>query len=499
MCILGLDIGSSGCKATIVDSDGEVVAQAGRLYATCSPQPGYYEMDPNEVWQSVQRVIVDVLAQHHKSPITAIGISSFGEAVVPLDCNGEVLANSLTYMDARGGQEANKLADLLGAERIYHLTGCSVHPMHSICKIMWMKEHDPAMFSRVWKFLSFSDYILFKLGAEACTDYSLAARTMAFDITNKCWSEEILEAAGLNAGLFGQPVQSGTLVGTIEAGIAAQLGLPSQVLLVAGGHDQTCAALGAGVIGSGIAVDGLGTTECITPVFDHPILTKEMAESSYACVPHVLPNKYVTYGFTFSSGSLLTWYLDHWGQSITEEAARTSSNRYERFIQLASADPSPLFVLPHWAGAATPYMDVEATGAIIGLNLASTAADIMKAILEGITFEMMVNVERMEHLGIAIHELRAVGGLANSDAYLQLKADMMGKVVSSLHIGEAGTLGVAILAGKAAGLFHTHEEAVNRLVKVKQAFYPDAARRQFYLERFNQYKKLYPALKGLRG
>ena len=177
--------------------------------------------------------------------------------------------------------------------------------MYSICKILWLKNNRPDIYHRTWKFLLFADFILFKLGARPHTDYSLAARTMAFDIVNKQWSVEILACAGIDIDKFGEPVQSGTAVGIINTWQAADLNLPADVMLVAGGHDQPCAALGAGVIRSGLAVDGLGTTECITPAFDRPILSGAMAENYFACVPHVIPEMYVTYAFTFTSGSVL--------------------------------------------------------------------------------------------------------------------------------------------------------------------------------------------------
>jgi xylulokinase len=497
MCLLGLDIGSSGCKATIIDYEGIVLQQSYKEYLLISPRPGFQEMNPNEVWESVKEVIAGVLADYHGEPVVAIGISSFGEAFVALDQEGNVLTNSMIYTDIRGIEEAKLLEQMLGSDRVHQITGTSIHAMYSICKMMWIKRNMPETFAKVWKFLLFADFILFKLGADPYTDYSLAARTMAFDVTRKVWSEEILHYAGIRQDQLGQPVQAGTAIGTIQSKVAAELGLPGNVLLVVGGHDQTCAALGAGVIGPGSAVDGMGTTECITPVFERPIISSIMAQSSFACVPHVIQDMYVTYGFIFTSGSMLKWYRDNFGYEFVQEAARKNQNVFELMISQAADEPSDLYVLPHFAGAATPYMDLNAKGAIVGLSVYSTPRDIIKAILEGITFEMMVNVERMEQAGIFINDLRAVGGLANSESYLQLKADMMGKRVSSLYVAEAGTLGVTILAGKAAGIFNSYEAAVKQLVKVKREYYPDHKRREIYLERFERYKRMYSAVKGI--
>ncbi|MGI6705965.1 MAG: FGGY-family carbohydrate kinase [Clostridia bacterium] len=498
MSLLGIDIGTSGCKATIVDKEGNVKGQAYREYSLLSPQAGWQELDPRLVWNSVKEVIRHSLAEYHGDGIKAISVSSFGEAVIPIDCQGNVLGNSIIYIDPRGQEEARALEEGLGWEKILGITGVLVHPMYSIGKIMWLKAHRPDVYNHTWKFLLYADFILFKLGAKPHTDYSLAARTMAFDIIQKNWSWEILEWAGIEADKFGEPVQAGTVVGEIAKDIGEELGLPKGVLLVAGGHDQPCAALGAGAIQKGLAVDGLGTTECITPAFDQPILSDSMARNSFACVPHVIRDTYVTYAFTFTAGSMLKWFRDHFGTPYREEARKSNTNVYDLMIQKAAQRPTDIFVLPHFAGAATPYMDTEARGAIVGLHIDTTAEDIIMAILEGITFEIMVNVEKLEEAGIRIGELRAVGGLARSATFLQLKADMMGRKITTLHISEAGTLGVAILAGTAAGVYRSIEDAVDKLVRVKKTFYPDEKLHRIYMEKFQTYKRIYPAVKDIQ-
>ena len=307
----------------------------------------------------------------------------------------------------------------------------------------------------------------------------------------------ILECAEIDKEKFGEPVQAGEAVGQIRSEISMELGLPRGVILVAGGHDQPCAALGAGVIKSNIAVDGLGTTECITPAFDRPMICEAMAKNSFACVPHVIKDMYVTYAFTFTSGSLLKWYRDNFGIEFEEEANKAGIDIYQFLIEKAAKDPSPVFVLPHFAGAATPYMDINAKGAIIGLNINTKPQDIIKAILEGITFEMMVNVERLGEAGVMVDEIRAVGGLAKSELFLQLKADIMGRKVVSLKVSEAGTLGVAILAGTACGIYKSIEDGVERLVKKKKEFYPNDRLHEIYKEKFETYKRIYPAMKSI--
>jgi len=494
---MGLDIGTTGCKATIINAEGKILGTAYREYSLSSPQAGWQEMDSLNVWSSVKGIIKECLQGYKGDKIAALSVSSFGEAATPIDKNGNVLYNSIIYIDKRGQEEAEYLREKLGFDRILNITGASVHPMYSISKIMWLKKHMPEVYENTWKFLLFADFILYKLGAKPHTDYSLAARTMAFDVVNKKWSTEILECAGVGEDKFGEPVQAGTVVGEVSSAVADELGLPRSVLLVAGGHDQPCAALGAGVIRGSIAVDGMGTVECITPAFDRPVISGSMAECSLVCVPHVIKDMYVTYAFNFTSGSMLKWFRNNFAFEEKLESDKTGINVYDVLINRASKVNTDVFVLPHFAGAATPYMDPQAKGVVVGLNINTSREELVKAILEGITFEMMVNLECLDNAGIKVNELRAVGGLAKSDYMLQLKADMMGKKIVSLNISEAGTLGVAILAGAASGVFKSVEDAVEKLIKVKKEYFPDEKAHQAYREKFRTYKKIYPAFKSV--
>jgi Sugar (pentulose and hexulose) kinases len=498
MSVLGLDIGTSGCKASVIDAEGHVAAQAYREYALSSPGPGMEEIDPELVWQSSKEVISRAAAAARAAgPVEAISVSSFGEAIVPVDSSARPLRNAILYIDRRGAEEASALGEALGEEHVQSITGARVHSMYSIAKLLWMKGHEAGTFSAADKFLLLADYALARLGARPHTDYSLAARTQAFDVSRKAWSPEILGYAGLDPEKLGEPVQAGAVVGELGRGLASELGLKTGALLVAGGHDQCCAALGAGVVGPGAAVDGLGSTECVTPAFDRPIIDDRMGSAGFACVPHVMAGLYVTYAFTFTCGSLLKWFRDEIAPDLKALAEREGRDAFELLVAEASEREAPLLLLPHFAGAATPYMDALARGALVGLSLDTTRGDILRAILEGVTYEMMVNVERLEEAGIAVSELRAVGGLAKSDRFLQLKADMMGRPLAALDGAEAGTLGVAMLAGVAAGLYPDLATAARSLPRTRRVFEPDMAAHGRYAERFEAYKRLYPAMREI--
>lgn len=497
MGLMGLDIGTTGCKATIFDFEGSIKASAYREYGIQSPAPELRELNPDMVWESVKHVIKSSVSDYNGEKLKAISISSIGEASIPIDIKGNVLYNSILFFDSRGEKEISVLREKLGEEKVQQITGTFIHPMFSVGKIMWLKNHKRDVYDSTWKFLPFEGFILHKLGAGPYTDFSLAARTMAFDVVNKQWSEIITGCAEIDVAKLPEPVQSGTVLSEISSAAAEELGLPKGILLVSGGHDQTCAALGAGVLKSNIAVDGMGTVECITPAFDKPVISKKMAQNYFACIPHVKKDMYVTYAFNFTGGGLLKWYRNNFANREMSLAEKQGLDAYSLMIEGATRFPTNIYILPHFSGTGTPYMDISSKGAILGLTMETTKSDIIKAILEGTTYEMMVNLERLHDSGIHIDELRTVGGGSRSEYWLQLKADMMGKKITTLNVSEAGTLGTAILAGTAAGIYSSLEDAASKLIKVKKEFYPDDRMHSIYKEKFNTYKRIYPAVKSV--
>ncbi|QGQ98752.1 hypothetical protein EHS13_29675 [Paenibacillus psychroresistens] len=490
MSLMGLDIGTSGSKCTLFNEAGNAIAFAYQDYPIIHSHSGYAELNPNEVWQAVQKVIYQVTRDYQGAPIQALSISSFGESAVPVGVNGEVLGNSILYTDSRGQLEAKRLQVNLGGEQIMALTGIPVHPMYTINKIMWIKEHQPEIYLKTWKFMLFGDFIAYQLTGIAMIDYSLASRTMAMNITQKAWEPAIMEAAGIDSHLFSELVPSGHIIGTVSKKIAATIGLSPKTLVVAGGHDQACAALGAGVLQAGQAIDGIGTVECIVPTFKQPVLNKSMLQHNFNCAPHTLPNHYLTYAFNFTGGSLLKWYVECYGQIEAAEARRRGISVYDIFNELAGTDPTELLVIPHFAGSGTPFMNPAAKGMIYGLSFETTPAHIYRGLLEGITYEMLYNLECLELAGIKVDTLKAVGGGAKSELWMQMKADIMGRKVETLAISEAGTMGTAILAGIASGVYPSYETAVEQLVKVKRTYYPNPKITEIYQANYARYKKL---------
>ncbi len=491
--IAGIDVGTTGCKCTVCDVDGTILAECYDEYFT-DVQGSYGSLQPEVVWHSVKKV----LASAAKGlPLQAIGITSFGEAPVLLDENDRPVMPSILYTDTRGQAECEELVEKIGANRIAQLTGTAPHSMYSICKLMWVFRNQPELSKKVSKIFLFADYIVYMLSGVAQMDYSLAARTMAFDVYKRDWCDEILEQAGIEKSKFPPTVPSGTKAGVIRQSVAEELGLSPEVMVVTGCHDQVAASLGTGIMKDGMAVDGTGTVECITSMFSRKPDTAKLQKSNYAVVPYVLPDSYVCYAFSFTGGALLKWYRDQFGLLETIVAKQCGMNFYEHMNQKLGDVPSGLLVLPYFAGAATPYMDIDAKGAILGLSLDTTAEEIYRALMEGVTYEMLLNLERLQEAGVYINELRATGGGATSEVWLQMKADILNCKIITLGNAQSGTLGCIMLAGVACGLYENIQQAQKKLVKLGKEYYPRSEQHEIYMHYYNVYKKIYAATKSI--
>jgi len=493
MYLLGLDIGTSGCKAAVFDTNGSLVANAYKEYSLIYPKRGWMELDPNIVAESVFWCIRQCTSVCNGLNISAVAVSSQGEAVIPVGFDGKPLANSIVTFDNRNVKEYEWFKSRFDKFRIMKITGAPQHTMFTITKILWIKNNLPEIFDNTWKFMCFGDYISYKLGAEPCIDYSMASRTMAFDIAKKEWSYEILKGCGISENSLPNPVPSGETIGSVHKAVAEDLKLSPDAIIVSGGHDQVCCSLGAGVLESGIAMDSLGTTESILCVNKDAVITPEMVDMNLPCYIYAVNNLYAYLTFLSSSGSILRWLRDNFMDSEEKDFYRAM----DKTIEEKYKKPSGLFVLPHFSGSGTPYLDFNSRGVIAGLTLDTDKYQVYKAILEGTSYESRLNIECMEKCGIEVNELRCIGGGAKSRLWLQMKADITGKRVAELEVSEAGCLGAAILAGIGCGAFKTAEEAVDRYIRVKNEYLPDGDMHEIYSEAYSKYVNMYQLSKVL--
>lgn len=485
MKIGGLDIGTTGCKLTVFDESGRQLDRAYRDYPS-RRQVGCHEIDLSVIMDSVYEVIAEL---SEKNPdIAGIGVTSFGETCVLTDKKGNCLHTAMLYTDPRGAEECAQLREKLGRENIIRISGLNPHEMYSISKMMWLKNHRPEIYAQASHAFLVEDFVVFHLTGKARIDYSLATRTMAFDIEKLSWSKEIFDAAGIDIGLMSSPVPTGTPAGTITETVAARTGLNKHCVIVSVSHDQVSAAVGAGAFDSSVAVDGAGTVECLTPIFDSLPDAQTMADGNFSIVPYIIPGKYVAYAFSYTGGALLQWCL---------ETACKGENHASIEPKLNPNEPSGLLVLPHFAGAATPYMDTGSKGAIIGLTTATSAEDIYRGCMEGVVYEMRLNFEELLKSGVSFRRLNATGGGAKSKLWMQMKADVLNMPITALETVDAGTIGSAMLTGIAIGVFKSVEDAAAKMVIEQETYFPRVDMHEKYMKIYERYKGVYNAVRPL--
>ena len=488
MSLLGIDVGTTGCKAAAFSEEGALLASAYEEYDLYRPQPGWAELDPEHVWDKIQATVRRVSGATSSDPIQALAVSSLGEAMVPVTANRRIVGPSIiANFDLRGEEVLEPLRVHLDEERLYGITGNRLGSNYSLPKLGWILQHQPDLYRQADKFLLWGSFVSYMLGARPAVDYSLANRTLLFDLEHETWSPEILDLTGLDDGKLADTVPAGTAIGTVGAQMASNLGLPPGVTIVAGAHDQCATAVGCGVVREGRAVYGMGTFTCITPVFSHCRAPRLMLDRGLNTEHHAVPGKYVCFIY-IPGGSLVKWFRDTFAA-----AGEIGSELYDSLFAEMPQGPSGLVVLPHFAPTGPPGFVSDSTGLIAGVRLETSRGEILKGILEAITFYLKECVDTLPPTGIEIADYRVAGGGSKSDLWVQLCADILGRPFVRPAVGEAGALGVAIIAGVGGGLYSSFENGVEAMVRLEREFEPDPRRHERYAQWYELYKQLWPA------
>jgi len=494
MSHLGLDIGTTGCKAVAFDAAGRMLAVAYREYPLLSPRPGWAELDSARVCDDCFAVIREAAAATAGDPIRSLGISSQGEAFTPVAAGGELLGNAMVSSDARAAALVTLPVGDLSPRQLYELTGHTPHPMFTLYKLLWLRQEQPERWRQAAKFLCFEDLLHHRLGLEPAMSWPLAGRTMLFNVTSHRWEPQILDVLDLDPQRLARPVAAGSVVGTIPPSVARSLGLRSDVLVVAGGHDQPCGALGAGVTQPGVAMYASGTVECICPAFAEPVFDQRLFGGNLCTYDFTLPGMSTTVLFSLTGGNLLRWARDQWGAAEVAQAAQSGRDPYELLVAQMPDEPTDLWVLPYFTPSGTPYFDAALPGAILGLRLSHTRGQVLRALVEGVALEMRLNLELLDAAGQGVGELRAIGGGAKNPRLVQIKADMLSRPITTLAVTEAAALGAAIL-GAAAVERADARDVARSWVQTVSSVEPNARHAAVCAERFAHYRELYPALR----
>lgn len=486
--VMVIDVGTTGCKATVFDRSGAVCAQTYEEY----PVEGYTGMiSPNLVWDSVCRVIRGCTTVHPS--IAAICVTSFGESVVGVNHKGQVLMDSFLYTNDSAANQWQILDSRLGSDRIYALTGYISHSMYTASRLMWIRANEPEQYHAARYFLFFSSFIAWRLCGTAVAEDTQAARSMLYDLYTGDWSEEILSAAELDREKLPPVVQAGDILGTTTPEVNRMLGLAGPAQVVAGGQDQPCVALGLGAVRGGSAALGLGTVECLNLVLDRPVQNPGLRSHNFVCSPHVVPGKFVTFAVLYSGGVTLRDLRSRFYSSEHRQAMEVGGDVYVQMMDEAAAQETSVLMVPHFVGSGTPELCTADGGVLHGLRLETTLGQLVRSDLEGLAFDLRRNLDALEACGLTVGQIVAAGGGAKSRKGLEIRSSALGRPLELPRDIQAGTRGVYLIAAKALGWI-TDPEAAARFPTETVTSSADLAA---MAEKYHRFCRLYTLVHSL--
>ncbi|MBN2152209.1 MAG: xylulokinase [Candidatus Lokiarchaeota archaeon] len=494
--VMALDLGTTGTRAVLFDDKGEMKGSAYKEWASFYPSPVEVEQDATSWWSATREMIAEVLRRTRVDPrdIKAVAVTNQRETIVPVDEDGEPLANAIVWQDRRTTRECDFIRDKIGKDAVYQIAGLTVDPYFSASKILWFKNNRPGVYDRAAKFLLVHDFIVKKLTGEFVTDHSNASRTMLFDINRRAWSDELLAGTGIDGSKLPAALPPGKVVGNVLA--SAGTGLDPGTIVVAGAGDQQCAALGVGVTEQGRVKCTMGTG---TFLISYAASVKLDPKARVLCSCAAIEDSYVVEASMFSTGSLLRWARDTLGHAECDEAAASNQSPYQ--VIDAKAETSPqgakgLLFLPFIVGAGAPYWNPDARGTLFGLAAGHQRGDIYRSIMEGTSFDVKKNLDVFGEMGLDTSELRLTGGGSRSQIWSKILADACGVPCARPQYEESTAVGAALLASVGAGLFKDVSRAANEFIVIKDRIRPDGAAHEKYRQVMGVYTKLYETLRG---
>ena len=491
--ILGIDLGTTSTKAVAYDVRGRMVATASMPTITHYPRPLWAYFEPEELWEAAASTVRSVVEQiGDAARIESVAVASFAEAGVPIDANGQPTYYTIAWFDRRTIPQADWLLEHIGEQRLFERSGLALQPIFTLCKLLWMKENEPEAWARTRGWLMADNYIAWRLGGAPASDYSQAARTLAFDLRNLSWDTDLVERAGLDPAILPPVMPAGAAIGTVSAEGAAATGLRPGTVVGLGGHDHVCGAFAAGVTEHGTVLDSMGTAEALFVALDAPIWEPDFGATGYTQGAHVAAGKYYEFGGLYTSGASVDWIRSITGREDRRALAGTAA-------AIPPGSNGATF-MPHLRLSSPPNIDSKSRGAFLGLTTDIDQATLVRAVFEGIAYEARLSLEPLIGFAgdTALPEITVIGGGSRNELLLEIKASVIDRPHHVLRIHEATALGAALLGGQAAGIYRDADD-VHATVEIDRfTVEPNPEATTFY-EAFYQsvYKHLYPTLKSL--
>lgn len=493
MKLVGIDVGTSGTRVLLIDRSGRVCGSIVSDHAQFrSPQPGWAEQDPEDWWQATMSAIPALLQATSTAPeeIMAVGLSGQMHGAVLLDARDRVLRPAIIWCDQRSAAEAAWLTRKVGTDRIIALTSNPALTNFTLTKLLWVREHEPEVWSNFCSLLLPKDYVRMRLTGNKAMDVADASGTLLLDVAHRQWSSEMLAAADLLEHILPPLYECHQVAGTITAEAASLTGLREGTPVVAGAGDQAAGALGMGIVRPGDVSATIGTSGVVFAATDQPVLDPRGRLHTFC---HAVPDRWHVMGVTQAAGLSLRWFRD-------VLSGANEAKDYSSLGELAAAVPAGsdgLLWAPYLMGERTPHLDPEARGALIGLTPSHRAGHIIRAIMEGVAFSLKDSLTIFADIGVPARAIRLGGGGARSPLWRQIQADAYGHSVEIVFAEEGAAYGAALLAGVGIGVWPSADIACDSVVKVAQRIAPQADDSAKLQQLYGVFRALYPALRPI--
>jgi xylulokinase len=500
MALLGIDVGTGGTRALIIDEQGRLLGAATAEHvAFASPQPGWSEQDPRDWWQAARQAIAGALVRAGLAAdaIAGIGFSGQMHGAVLLDAQDEVVRPALLWNDQRTAPQCAAITKRVGRDRLIEWVSNPALTGFTAPKLLWVRDQEPEHWARVRKLLLPKDYVRFRLTGDRATDVADASGTLLFDVTHRRWSDEMLHALELDSRLLPAAFESPQVTGTVCAAGAQITGLRAGTPVVAGGGDQAAGAVGMGVVLPGVVSATIGTSGVVFAATDRPARDPHGRVHTFC---HAVPDRWHVMGVTLAAGYSLRWFRDQLC-AIARESLHEGRDPYDVLTDEASRVPpgsDDLLWTPYLMGERTPHLDPHARAALIGLSATHTRGHIVRAILEGVAFSLQDTFGIFAEMGVPVTQVRLGGGGARSPLWRQIQADVYGHDVEIVEAEEGAAYGAALLAGVGTGVWPSVDAACAAVVRVKQRVAIDPHASRVLRDRYAAFRQLYPALRALQ-
>lgn len=496
--VIGVDCGTSGTKTVLFDESGKVIASKTIEYPMYQPKNGYAEQDPADWSNAMVNTIKAVMTQSgvSKDDVKGVGISGQMHGLVMLDKDGNVLRKSIIWCDQRTANEVEEMNQKLGEKKLIEITANPALTGWTAAKILWVKNNEPEIYEKCAHILLPKDYLRFILTGEFATEVSDASGMQLLDVPNRCWSDEVLSALDIDKSLLGRVYESCEVTGEITAKMAELTGLKAGTIVVGGAGDNAAAAVGTGVVEDGKAFTTIGTSGV---VFAHTSnISIDPKGRVHTCCAAV-PNSWHVMGVTQGAGLSLKWFRDNFCNAEKETAALMGVDEYYLMDKEAETVPvgaNRLLYLPYLMGERTPHLDPDARGTFFGLSAMHTKKDMLRAVLEGVSYSLRDCVEVFREMNINVSDMMACGGGGTSPLWRSMLADLYNCPVKTVASKEGPALGVALLATVGAGIYSSVPEACKAVIKTDKTQEPIENNVPEYEKYYQLYREIYPALKA---